>query len=178
MRYLLVLAGNSVHNREWGESCAEFFRPQFTMVFFPHYTHWTTGDPEIDIEEELKKVRETVAGAEDEADWYIFAKSIGSVLALKAIEQGIIKPEKCVFFGMPLKIAATQVGGDWSYLSTFDLPALAFHNDADPTAEYAFTKAKLSEQAPSIILKTLSGDTHDYLDFAQYEPEIKQFLDL
>lgn len=176
MKKLLVLAGNSFRNREWGEQCAEFFRADFDMVFYLHYDHWSTGEKNIDLEIELEKLKETVEGVGEKGDWYIFAKSIGSVLALMAVEQGILSPEKCVFFGMPLAIAERDVTKDWSYLSDLKVPALAFHNDQDPTANYGFTKEKLAEIAPTITLRTLQGDTHDYLDFALYADEVRQFI--
>jgi hypothetical protein len=176
MKKLLVLAGNSVKNREWGEACAEFFRADFDMVFYPHYDHWSTGGQVINLEVELQKVKETVQGAGEPDDWYIFAKSIGSVLALLAVEQGIISPERCVFFGMPLKIAEAEVTKDWSYLSEFFVPTVAFHNDNDPTADYAFTAQKIHELAPTITLRALHGDTHDYSDFTTYAGEIREFL--
>lgn len=178
MKKLLVLAGNSVQNREWGEACAGFFRTDFDLVFFPHYDHWSTGAQNMNLAAEVEKIRETVTESDAEGEWYIFAKSIGSVLALKTIQQGVIKPEKCVFFGMSLNIAATLYGEDRSYLSECDVPALAFHNNEDPTAEYGFVVEKLRTLAPTITLRTIEGNTHDYLDFHMYAPEIKEFLAL
>ncbi len=175
MKYLLVLGGNSVRNRQWGEACVDCFRSEFDSVFFPHYDHWSSGAAHIDLEVEMRKVNETVTGA-GQGGWYIFAKSIGSVLALRAIERGIISPAKCVFFGMPLNIMAAKYGENWSYLSSFKVPALAFHNDQDPTADYRFTAEKLREFSPNTVLQTDRGDTHDYLDFAAYRPTIKEFL--
>jgi hypothetical protein len=176
MKKLLVLSGNHVRNREWGEQCAEFFRGDFDMTFYPHYDHWNVEGESIDMEIELQKVKETVTGAGEADGWYVFAKSIGSVLALLAIKRGIISLEKCVFFGMPLKIAETEVTKEWAYLSSLTLPVLAFHNDHDPVADYKFTAQKLAELAPTITLRTLSGDTHDYADFAAYADEIRQFI--
>ena len=178
MRYVLVLPGNSVKNRAWGVACREYVQEMFDSVYVLQYTHWETGEPEIDLEEELEKIRTVVTEADGDVVWHIFAKSIGSVLALKAVEQGVIKPERCVFFGMSLEIAKAKFGEDWSYLSRYDLPALAFHNDADPVADYAYTKSKIAEYAPSVTFKTLQGDTHDYLDFSEYELEITRFLQL
>lgn len=178
MKKLLVLSGNNVKNREWGEQCAEFFRADFDMVFYPHYDHWNTGEKNIDIEVELQKIKETVQGTGEHDDWYIFAKSIGSVLALMAVEQGMLSPERCVFFGMPLAIAERDAAKDWSYLRDFSVPAFAFHNDHDPIADQSFTAEKLAEFAPTITLRTLKGDTHDYGDFVDYAAEIREFLTL
>jgi hypothetical protein len=176
MKKLLVLAGNSVKNRAWGEACAEYFRGDFDMTFFLEYDHWNTEAQKIDLAVEIQKIKETVEGTGETDDWYVFAKSIGSVLTLKAIEQGVIAPEKCVFFGMSLNVAAAEQGEDWSYLSEFSQPALAFHNDADPVAEYDFVVEKLRAFAPAITLRTVEGNTHDYTDFASYAEEVRHFL--
>jgi hypothetical protein len=176
MKYLLVLPGNSVKNRAWGETCLRYFQEEFDVSLMQEYAHWENGKAELDMEAELESLRKMMTGMNPDVEWYIFAKSIGSVLALKAIEQGILTPKKCVFFGMSLNIAAELYGEEFSYLTAFNRPALAFHNDADPVADYAYVSAKLAEFAPTITLKTLSGNTHDYLDFAMCESDVQAFL--
>ena len=176
MKKLLILPGNSERNRAWGEVCAEYFKDAYDLTCLIHYDHWGTEQTTIDFEAELEKIAATAEGAHDEGDWVIFAKSIGSVLALKAVTTRAIKPRRAVFFGMPLELVADTEGPHWSLLKSFTIPAIAFHNDADPTATYAYTKDTLAAYAPTITLETLAGDTHDYLHFAAYEPAIKTFL--
>jgi len=179
MKKLLLLSGNSIGNREWGDSCAEYFRPDFDLIFYPQYAHWTTGEKDINFEIELQKVKETVVGAGEKDEWFIFARSIGSILGLRSIQEGSIAPKKCVFFGMPLKIfKAKKVISDWSCLTEFAVPTLAFHNTEDAVADYSFTVKTVHELAPSIVLQTLPGKTHEYLDFALYASHIKKFLSL
>lgn len=179
MKKLLVLAGGSKRNQAWGEACAEYFKDQFDLTCFIHYDHWETGEPNIDFAVELEKVAITAEGAGEKGDWYIFAKSIGSILVLKAVAAGAIIPNKCVFFGMPFSVVKdTAFKDDWSLLQNFKTPALAFHNANDPTANCEFTKEKLTTLAPDITLVTLPGDTHDYLDFETYQQQITDFLKL
>lgn len=179
MKKLLVLGGGSVRNREWGVACSEFFKDSFDLTCFVHYDHWETGGKNINFDIEIEKIAETVHGAGTEGEWYVFAKSIGSILTLKAVEAGAIEPVQCVFFGMPLEIVSDTVMKDgWSLLSAFDIDSLAFHNDNDSTANYVYTQEKLATYAPDIALKTLSGDTHDYLDFESYKDTIYPFLKL
>lgn len=178
MKKLLVLSGNNKKNIVWGEECSKFFENDFDKVFYLHYDHWKNGEESINIEVELQKIKKLVDETGEKGDWCIFAKSIGSVLALMAVKQKIFLPEKCVFFGMPLAIAESVVTDDWSYLSEFSVTTLAFHNDQDSTADYKFTKNKLAEMAPGITLVTLSDDTHNYLDFSEYADEIRKFISL
>jgi hypothetical protein len=176
MKNLLVLAGGSERNRAWGEACVLAYRDWFDMTFFPQYDHWATGEKNLDFPIELQKIKDTVVGA-GAGTWYVIAKSIGSVLATKAIANGLVAPERCVFFGMPLNLVADSVfAGDFSLLRSLTMPVFAYHNDQDPTANYEFTKATLATEAPGVHLQTLVGDNHDYLDFATYEPEIKSFF--
>lgn len=177
MKKLLVLAGGSQRNQVWGEACAEACRDEFDMTFFIHYDHWAEGEKNINFETELEKIAATVEGTGEESEWYIFAKSIGSILTLKAVGEKVIEPSKCVFFGMPLNLVAdSMLEPDWKLLSDFSIPSIEFHNDSDPTADYAFTTEKLDEYAKSIKIETLAGDNHDYLDFDSYKEKINNFL--
>lgn len=176
MKKLLVLAGGSQRNQVWGEACSEYFKSRFDMVFFIHYDHWATGEKNIDFDKELEKITATVEGTDNDDEWYIFAKSIGSILALKAVAANAISPTKCVFFGMPFSVVEDIIfKDDWSLLETFTVPTLAFHNDNDPTALHDLAKEKITALAPSIELETLHGDNHDYLDFSSYEERITVF---
>jgi len=176
MKNLLVLAGGSERNRAWGEACAHAYRGWFDMTYFLQYEHWATGEKNLDFLTELQKIEDTVVGV-GVGTWFVIAKSIGSVLATKAIAEGLIAPERCVFFGMPLNLVADSVfAGDFSPLRALTMPVLAYHNDQDPTANYEFTKTKLAAEVPGVHLQTLVGDNHDYLDFTTYEPDIKSFL--
>lgn len=176
MKKLLVLAGGSKRNEAWGEACVDYFKDRFDSVDFIRYNHWQTDEPNIDFVVEIEKIKNTATEA---GEWYVFAKSIGSILALKAVEAGVIEPTKCVFFGIPCSVIKdSQVAGDWKFFANFTVPALAFHNDNDPTAGYEFTKEKLSEFTTTITFETLHGDTHDYLDFQICDDKITHFLSL
>ena len=177
MKHLIVLPGNSPKNEAWGSVCADHFASEFDEVTVQSYTHWQSGEPVIDFEVEKATLAATVE-ASPEATWFVFAKSAGTILALEAVAAGIITPKQCVFFGMPLDLAAEDLySEDWSSLDSFSVPTLAFHNEYDPVAAYAFTKVKTDDK-PNIELVTLPGDTHDYDDFSQYKVRVAEFLGL
>lgn len=177
MKKLLVLAGGSARNQAWGEGCVAAYEGWFDQVVFPHYSHWATGDKNVDFPVELVKVAEAVRMSSSEDQWYIAAKSIGSIISTKAIAEGIIAPQACVFFGMPINLVIDSVfAGDLSPLASLTMPVMAFHNRHDPTALYNVTAQALAAHAPAVQLVTLEGDTHDYLDFARYSESIKLHL--
>lgn len=173
MKKLLVLSGQSKRNKAWGEACVDFFASDFDEVHFIEYDHWKKQESEINFSAEINKIKDVV----NDGDWYIFAKSIGSIVALMTVSEQIIKPVKCIFFGMSLSVVKDTVfAKDWSLLSTFKVPTLAFHNTEDPIADCAFAEEKIKEFATTISLKELAGNNHDYLDFADYKPTIDEFL--
>jgi len=175
MKKLIVLPGNSQRNEVWGEQCMAHFAPWFDSVYLQRYDHWRTGAKDIDIEAELSKLAHEAS--DEAATYYIFAKSVGSLLALIATHRGLVRPVHCVFFGMPLELASNELfKDDWSPLTDFDVLSLAFHNDHDPIS-YPYTKNALEGHCAGMIeLVTLKGDNHDYLDFGEYEETIKNFL--
>ena len=176
MKKLIVLPGNSARNQQWGISTAKHFGNWFDEAYVQQCDHWERGTNEMNVEAELVKLKDKAATETDEL--YVFAKSMGSLLTLLSVSRGELAPHKCVFFGMPLSIAAEGVfTEDWSPLEKFSVPALAFHNNQDPTANYEFTKTKLEALAQQhISLIETAGDTHEYVEFVQYEAKIKPFL--
>lgn len=180
MKKLLILPGNSQRNKAWGEACAQHFLDWFDVVYVQNYNHWSTGEQRIDFEAEIEKIDIIVTDNQTEVgEWYVFAKSVGSLLALEAYADGVIDPKKAVLFGMPLDMAAKDIyAEDWSALKEFSVPSIAFHNHDDPTTSYDFTVEKLKQYGTDFTIVSTDGDTHDYLDFAEYEPYIKDFLTL
>jgi hypothetical protein len=174
MKKLIVLSGNSPRNQAWGEGCVSYFGTWFDEVHMQEYNHWQKGTKDIDIEAELAKLATT---SSEDAEYYVFAKSIGSLLTLLSVHRENLNPKYCIFFGMPLELASNELfKSDWSVLENFTVPSLAFHNDRDPIS-YVYTKDALAQHNPEYIkLVTVAGDTHEYLDFEDYECDIKNFL--
>jgi hypothetical protein len=177
MKKLIVLSGNSAKNQAWGEGVVEHFSAGFDDAYMQYYDHWQSGEVNINLDAELSKLKLALASDDATVEYFIFAKSIGSLMALKAVEQQIITPTKCVFFGMPLDYALTDLfKTDLAPLASFAVPAIAFHNQFDPTANYEIAQNALEKYLPSIELITLPGDNHNYTEFSDYEVNIKNFL--
>jgi hypothetical protein len=175
MQKLIVIPGNSKRNKEWGEAVVSHYAEKFDDVYMQSYDHWESGEQDINIEVELNKLREVVESSD--ADYIVFAKSIGSLLTLLAVQKGFIQPKKCVFFGMPLEMASQELfKDDWSPLATFSIPAIAFHNDNDPI-NHDYTKEALeAHSSGGITFYTKVGSDHNYTEFEAYDEEIDRFL--
>jgi hypothetical protein len=177
MQHLIILPGNSVKNRTWGEVMRDHYGPLFASVTLLEYEHWETGAPQIDFDVELQKLAERNTPLFAEHEIVVMAKSVGSLLTFVAIRDGVIAPKKCVFFGIPFDLAAKDIfAEDWSPVESFAVPALAFHNVSDPTADYRFTAATLAHYAPGIKLVTTNESDHWYGDTKTYDPIIGEFL--
>jgi hypothetical protein len=177
MRHLIILPGNSVKNKAWGELMLEHYDPQFDSAFMLTYDHWESGEGNIDFVREVEKLSAHIGTLPVGTEIVLFAKSAGSLLAFRSIYHGVIMPSRCVFFGIPFDLAAEELFKDnWTAVDTFTVPALAFHNVADPTTSYEFTKATLAAHAPHITLITTNEVDHWYGDVQVYDSHIASFF--
>ena len=153
------------------------YGPRFETEFMLDYDHWTSGEPNINFAREETKLAAYVSSLPPYAEIVLFAKSAGSLLAFIAIAHGVLKPMKCIFFGIPFDMAAKDLCKDsWSVIDTFTIPAIAFHNTNDPTTSYEVAKQTLAEHAPTISLVTTDESDHWYGDTLTYNRSIIPFL--
>ena len=179
MQHLLILPGNSVENRTWGEVMFAHYGPQFGSARMASYEHWEDGGPIIDFDVELVKLRELqTAPLFNADDLVVMAKSAGSLLAFVAAAEGVVTPTKAIFFGIPFDMAAQGIfHADWSAVENFKVPTLIFHNEADPTTQHNFTEATVRQYLPQAEFVTTSGTDHWYGDTDTYNPYINKFLE-
>ena len=177
MNHLIVLPGNSLKNRTWGEVMVNHYGPRFDSVYMQSYEHWERGAPVIDFDVELVKLRERTMPLFESPEVTVIAKSAGALLTFVAAAEGVLKPDKCIFFGIPFDLAAKGIfKDDWSAVENFKTPAITFHNYNDPTADYRFTMATLEQYAPHIQFVTTEGDDHWYGDTDTYDQHLQDFL--
>lgn len=94
---ILILGGNTSNNLEWIKKFTKDFQKD-NKVKNIKYNHWNT-DKELDFELETNKVLNEL----NEFNTYsIIAKSVGSIITLKAIKNNLIKPENLIILGLPL----------------------------------------------------------------------------
>ena len=173
MRHLIVLPGNSLKNKAWGKLIVEHYAPKYDSSFLLTYDHWVSGESNINFVTEAKKLQDHVDSLALGTEITLFAKSAGSLLGLILIHNKVVKPIRAVFFGVPLDLAADSLFKDsWSAVSELTMPSIAFHNLADPTTSYEFTKSTFAMHNPNIKLITTNEVDHWYGDFETYDPYI------
>lgn len=171
---LLLLGGNSPHNRDWLAEVERELTPLFEQIYTHQYAHWRTGQGSIDLAQELSQVQQAV---EKRGPYGIFAKSAGALLALKGIAEGKLTPKWCVLVGLPLHFAEDNGITAAEWLAANTVPIRILQNTNDPTASFTEVHSFLEMHGSShISLTELPGDTHDYRDFAAIKTAITSFL--
>ncbi len=166
----LLLSGNSLRNKDWIHQLDSQVAPLFGKTLVHEYLHWQTGQPLIDLDAELKLLEPNLP---ELGEYVIIAKSAGSVLALKGINQRLLSPAKCFFMGLPLAYINEQILPAGQWLAACQMPVMIIQNSFDPVGSYQAAKDYLLESAASQCqLIEVAGDSHDYEDY----PCLKQLL--
>ena len=118
---LILLAGNSIDNREWIEEVESVLKPLFYSTQIQYYDHWQSGEELIDLDKEIKKLTETT---KSKKQYIIFAKSAGGLITLKAIYQRKISPSRCIFVGIPINWAKKYGFDIAKWFKDFNIPLI------------------------------------------------------
>lgn len=169
---LLLLAGNSLHNKEWIEEVERTLAPHFNQTLVHYYQHWSTGDELIDLEYELEQLTASIG---DLAGWVVFAKSAGTILIIRGCYENKIKPLKCVFAGTAIGWAEAQGMNVHEWLKNYSIPTLFIQKTSDPAIGY-LDLANLLNDVVNVTTKEIPGDNHSYEDLRVLESEVTQFL--
>lgn len=172
--YIIYLAGNSLGNRTWIEKIKSEFS-SFSSGDILYYDHWTTGGRFINFDRESEKLAHLVR---NEKEYFVFAKSVGTVLALKMITEGTFSPQKAIYCGLPYRLAG-EVGIPLAeYLTSLKVPTTFIQNESDPVYSYMELKKVLESAKPmdyQLILNP-NNNTHDYEDFQKLISISKSFF--
>lgn len=171
---LLLLSGNSKSNEVWIKEVADKFANRFDEIKIASYEHWQTGQELINFEKERLKLKELVGGWNE---YLIFAKSVGTLLTLAGIKDGILKPKGVLMCGIPRSFADRvhfeEVDKCWQDVSC---PITVLQNDQDPVGGYDSVKEYLQKYYPNASLVKTVGNTHDYLDLELMKRELQKLI--
>ena len=172
---LIMLSGNSLNNRDWILEAQAQLKTPFQSTFVLDYGHWATGQPNIDLQAELPKLAKAAGNLEP---YGVFAKSIGTVLAVQAIEQGLIKPAFLLFCGIPLGYILSDYPQFGAVLARANLPLTFIHNQNDSVASSSdasqYLQSHLTPDQYHFI--ETPGNTHDYEDYSLLKTELATLL--
>ena len=125
---------------------------------------------------ELKRLSKYL---KDKKDYIIFAKSVGVILALKAISDKKLKklkPSKCIFAGMAFSWAKLQNIDLNSLFKNYEVPTLFIQNSNDPAIPFhQLTEFLTQTQIKSYQITKFSGNEHKYDDIEKLSNLISQY---
>lgn len=170
---LLLFGGNSQRNKQWIDEVRDKLSVDFDKCLVHNYDHWQNNEEFISFDKELAKLP---AEVKELGEYVVFAKSVGSVLTLKAISGGNLKPAKCVFVGLPIKLAEEDNIELTELLKNNPVPTLFIQNTNDPLAGYSKMEAYIKAAGPKRFAAVeLPGDTHSYDDLDGLRTLVRAF---
>lgn len=159
---ILLLPGKSSKNKPWVEKIASTFRTHNLATSVLSYSHWESESADFDFDSELKKL--SVFGNEINKV-IIFAKSVGTILALQAMYQEEIKPYACIFVGTAIEWARETEKDVNLWLREYSIPTLFIQKTSDPAISFEnLKKLLISSGTKDYKLLNLPGDNHEYED--------------
>lgn len=166
---LIIFPGNSISNRAWAEEVASEVRGTFEIVRVVYYNHWETGEKTIDFDIEDQELIKITQGLDE---YVIFAKSAGTILSLRGIAEGVLKPVKNVFCGFPLKFGRSLNQNVDEWLPKLEIPTVVIQNTEDPVMTYKEMSEYMESVNPNIKTIETGGNTHDYEDYEVIKMEL------
>lgn len=157
----LLLPGNSPRHAAWVQELKQALAPHFDRVEAQQYKHWQTAVGNTDVDYEIGVAQQT---AERLNQYMVIAKSIGTVIAIKATANKNLQPEKLILLGVPLYGGMPKdLFGAW--LQHITVPIVFVQNTHDPLGSFSDVKSAFENTGSHVSFIELPGDTHSYVDF-------------
>lgn len=171
---IIYLSGNSLDNKSWIRKVKENF-DDFSKGEILNYDHWQNGHKWIDLKRETEKLKELV---KDKSDYYIFAKSIGTILTLKGISENFLKPKKMIFCGFPYQAGIREGLEMREILRNLTTPVVFIQNEFDPVGNFEEILKILNNDSPKNyqLVKILKNSTHSYENYEGLENIVRNFF--
>ena len=172
--HIIYLAGNSLHNKDWIEKVKLEF-DDFSSGTILYYDHWSNGKEFIDVDGESENLKQLI---KDQSNYCVFAKSVGSILALKTIYEKTFDPQKIVLCGHPYLLAKKMGLPIDTYLESLKIPITFIQNEHDPLYSFSDLEKTLKEHSPAhfSLVKNEGTDSHDYEDYPKLAEIVQNFF--
>jgi len=174
MPKIFYLGGRSKKNMNWIENVAKTFSIFFPKFEIIYYDSWIDESKNIDLDVETNKLSKFL---EKENQFIIFAKSLGTIISLKALENINQKPIFCIFLGVPLNLLNEMNINSKYYFKNIDFKTVVVQDSEDPFASYEEMSNFLKEiNNQNIRLLKENGEGHEYLNFENYKDIISSAI--
>ncbi len=171
---LVLLAGNSIHNKAWIKQVEREMRPLFSSTLIHEYEHWKNGSGMIDLDLELKVLSHELR---KEKKYVLFARAIGAILCLKGIKERKIYPAKCMFCEIPAIESNDNNAILEKYLEAYALQTVFIQNKHDPSLSAHDLKELLkAQEVKKKKVITFEGEDNNYPDIIKLKKIMKKLL--
>lgn len=176
MKYIF-LPGNSAKNRVWIDSLANQFNKDSKEII--HYSHWESGEEDINFELELNKLRKL--NIKD--DCIAVCKSAGSYLSYIANKENVLNIKKYIFIGFPYSWLEMKGIDPVEMFKAIDQEVLIIQKREDPAIP--FEKLKIIIEKNGINAKMIEYiregeplNNHSYEDIEYLKEIIYSFVSI
>lgn len=173
---LLLLAGSSRKNQAWIHDVEKVLSPLFTATLVHEYAHWRDDRIPASFDNELTRIERVLQQLGWSEGYAIFAKSFGSMLSLKGMSMGVLKPTKCIFTGIPLRMVEHERLLFQTWLEAISVPMLMIQNAHDPLGSFEALNTIVGSHGQHCQLVELPGDTHKYSDLERLKALVNDFI--
>jgi hypothetical protein len=171
---LILLAGNGLSNKKWIEDIEHALKPLFGETYVQYYKHWETGGKLIDLNEELSRLQDLTKNFSEHT---FFAKSAGTLLVLKGVKEGKLKPSRCIFVGTAIGWGRAEHFDVDLWLENYSIPTLFIQKSFDPACSYHELEELLKDKnAKNFSLEETEGNDHSYNDMETLKDVVKNFV--
>lgn len=161
-----VLPGIDPKTEQWANSLIQELRIDRSTATVQRYLHWQSDTGHVNREKEIERLKRCTMDL-------LIGKSLGVGLGLRAIIQGIIKPEKAVFIGVPLTSLIQQGHDLQSMVDAADVTSLYIQQTDDPLG----SARSLGKTLPDSQIIEVPGSDHQYADINTVVTHILKWLE-
>ena len=171
---LILLPWNNWRNQAWIEQLKQAVEPDFEQIWVQYYDNWKARTALLNIDLETDKLAKNSRSL---GKYCILAKSAGTLLAMKAVKEGEIKPVKCIFVGTAIRWGQEQGWPAEKWAEGYSVPTLFIQKSEDPVmtfGELRFTLEKAGVKKSKLV--ELPGRSHHYEDIMGLRFMVKDFV--
>uniref|UniRef100_A0A7C4XTF2 Alpha/beta hydrolase n=1 Tax=candidate division WWE3 bacterium TaxID=2053526 RepID=A0A7C4XTF2_UNCKA len=171
---LIILPGNSKQfNERWLLDSQDNYSPLFNTTTIQTYKHWETGEQMADLETEVERLATSTQGKDN---YIIYAKSIGTVITIKAVAENKISPKACIFVGCPFGELTGQYKEFSDWIKKYSIHTLFIQQTNDPFFKYTELEKFIDDSGiQNYELVEIDGDNHAYDNYDYIKQLMKDF---
>lgn len=171
---IIILPGNT--DRVWIEEIEKNISHLFDNSYLIEYVHHRKGEALIDLKYELNSLHKLIQD-NNINNYVIFAKSAGTLLTMRGIYEEVLKPQKCIFLGVPINWAYNHKFDIDAWMDHYSIPTLFIQQTGDPYYSYKELQTYLHKHSvENFFMHEVEGNNHHYSNIHEIKELVKNYL--